>query len=98
MFGRHSDERGEEQARNVRFLGRRKEREAIGSLVVFSYRGARLYRIRDQTIVNQLERRHVLGSLECGLGGDRIAEMPLINSVVGGDLVQLRRIGRLRLD
>src|ERR1700681_1961084 len=48
-------------------------------------------------VVDEIDPGDVRRRLERGLGGLRIAEMPLIDGVVGGDLVNLRRALGLRL-
>ena len=98
VLGRHADEGGDDQARNVGILRGVPERETVRAGVVFADRGTRLDRIRRQPVVDEIELGDVLGRLERRLGRLRIAEVPLIDGVARRDLVDLRarlRLGRI---
>ena len=79
------------QARDVRVLGRVPERQALGAGVVFADRRPRFDRVRHEAIVDEIELSDVSRRLECRLDSLGITEMPLVDSVARGDLMNLRR-------
>ena len=79
------------------FWRRVPEREALAAGVVFGDRRARLHRVRHQAIVDEVERGDVRGRLEGRIGRRLIAEVPVVDGVAWGDLVDLRRALALRL-
>ena len=97
VLGRHADEGGDHQPRDMRVLRRVPQREAVGAGIVFADGGARLDRIRNEAVVDDIELGDVLGRLERGVGRLGVAEMPLVDRVVGRDFVDLRRARALRL-
>ena len=68
VLGRHADEGGDHEPRDMRVLRRVPEREAVGAGIVFADRGARLDRVRHQAVVDDVELGDVLGRLERGVG------------------------------
>ncbi len=91
VFRRHADEGRNHQPRDMRILRGVPQRKAFAARIVIGERGARLHRIRHQPVVDELQRRDVLGGLERGRGRIRIADMPVVDRVVGRGLVNLRR-------
>src|SRR6476620_3986281 len=75
VFGRHADKGCDHQARYVRVLRGVPKRELLGPGIVFGKGNARLYRIRNQTIVDDVEEGHVLsgckGRIDCFGGAKR---------------------------
>ena len=101
VFGRDADEGREHEPRDMRVLARRVEREDVGSGIVVADRRARLHRVRDQAVVDEVELRHMRGGGEGRVGRGLVAEMPVIDRVVGRDVVDdgLARLGGLgRID
>ncbi len=75
----------------MRILRRVPEREALAAGIVLGQRSARLHRVRHQPVVDELELGDMLGCLECGGSGVMVAQVPVVDRVVGGDLVDQRR-------
>ena len=96
VLRRHADEGGDDQPRHVRILRGVPQRERAGAGIVIADRGARLDRVRHQAVVDDVELGDVLGRLERGIDRLGVAEMPLVDRVVGRDVVDLRRAGLLR--
>ena len=80
----------------MRILRRVPQRKRAGAGIVIADRDARLDRVRHQAVVDDVELGDVLGRFECGIDRLGVAEMPLIDRVVGRDVVDLRRAGLLR--
>ena len=91
VLGRHADEGGDHQPRHMRVLAGVPQREVIVAGVVFGQRRARLDGVGHQAVVDEVELGDVLGIGESGVGRFRIAELPLVDGVVGRVLVDLRR-------
>ena len=91
VFGRHADEGGDHQPRDVRVLRCVPQRQAAAAGVVFGDCGARLHRIRHQPVVDELELGDVLGVLERGVGRIGVADVPVVDRVVRRDFVNERR-------
>jgi hypothetical protein len=81
----------------MRILRRVPQREVLRARVIFRERGARFHRVRHQAVVDELELGDVLGALERGCGRVVIAEMPVVDRVVGGGVVDQRRAFGRRL-
>ena len=96
VLGRHADEGGDDEARDVRILRRIPQRERAAAGVILGDRGARLHRVGHQAVVDDVELGDVLGRLEGGVDRFRVAEVPLVDRVVRRDVVNLRRAGLLR--
>ena len=97
VLGGHADEGGDDESRNVRVLAGVPQGEMAGAGVVFRDRRARLDGVRHQAIVDDVELGDVLGRLERRLDRLRVAQRPLIDRVLGRDLVNLRRAPLLSL-
>ena len=93
VFRRESDERREDEPRDMRVLARRVERDRIGSGVVFADRGARLHRIRDQPVVYEVELGHVRSPGKGRIGGSLVAHVPIEHGIVWRRVVDLRLTG-----
>ena len=63
----------------------------VGARIVFADRRARLDRVGQQAVVDEVEPGDVVGRLERGLGGLLVSQVPLIDGVARRDLVDLRR-------
>jgi hypothetical protein len=96
VFGRHTDKRGDDEARDVRILRRVPQCQLIAAGVIFGECRARLHRVRHQPIVDDIELGDVLGRFECGFSAFRIADVPLIDRVIRRDFVDLRGARLLR--
>ena len=97
VLRRHADESGDDQPRHVRVLRGVPERQVIVADVVFGERHARLDCIRHETIVDDVEPGDVLGGGERRIDCFLVAEVPLVDRVLGNVGVDLRRALRLRL-
>src|SRR5262249_3315037 len=64
MFRRHADEGGDHEARDMRILRRIPQCESAGAGVVVADRRARLDRVRNEAIVDDIELSHMLGRVE----------------------------------
>ena len=97
VLGREADEGGEHEPRDMRVLAGRVERQHVGAGIVFADRRARLHRVGDQTVVDEVELGHMRGLGESRVGRRLVAEMPVEDGVVGRGVVdlRLRRRGRL---
>ncbi len=87
VLGREPDERREHETRDMRVLARRVERQRVRAGIVLADRGARLHRVRDQAIVDEVDLRHMRGGREGGFRRGLVAEMPVVDRVVGRDVV-----------
>ena len=96
VLGRQADEGGQHQARHVRVLAGGVEREAVLPGVVVADGGARLDGVGDQPVVDEIDLGDVLGVGEGGIDGGLVAEVPLVDGVVGRLGVDLRLAGVLR--
>ena len=93
VFRREPDEGREHETRDMRVLARRVEGERIRAHVVFADRRARLHRVRDQTIVDDVELGDVLGLGEGRIRARLVAELPVVELVVGRLVMDCRRAG-----
>ncbi len=97
VLRRHADEGGDDQTRDMRVLRGIPQRQIVGAGVVFGQRRARLHGVRHQPVVDDVELGDVLGVGESGLGRLGVAEVPLVDRVVGDVGMDLRRALGLRL-
>ena len=97
VLRRHADERRDDEARHMRILRGVPQGEMAGAGIIFTDRGARLDRIRHQPVVDDVELGDMRGRLERRVGLALVAQLPLIDGVLGRDLVDLRSARRLRL-
>ncbi len=73
------------------------ESEVFGAGIVFGECRARLHRVRHQPVVDDIELGDMLGGGESSGGRFRVAQMPLVDRVVGNVGMDLRRACGLRL-
>ena len=82
VLGRDADEGREHEPRHVRVLAGRVEREGLRAGVIVADRGARLHRVRDQPVVDDLD----LGDMRCvgegRVGRGLVAQVPVEHRVV----------------
>ena len=91
--------RREHQPRDMRVLARRVERDRVGPEVVFADRRARLHRVRDQAIVDEIDLGHVLCRGERRVRRSFVAEMPIVDACCSARRHEPRATGiRGRLD
>ena len=93
VLRRESDEGREDEPRHVRVLAGGVERERVGTGIVFADRRARLHRVGDQPVVDDVELRHVSCGGEGRVGRGLVAKMPVVDRVVGRDVMDLRLSG-----
>ena len=86
----------EHQPLEVRVLRSHVERVIAGRRIEATQRRARLHGIRDQAVVDDVERGDVGGAVEGGLRRRPVAEFPVIAEVVRCGLVELVGAGRPR--
>ena len=91
-------ERGHEQALDMRILVGDIERIAVVGAAVRSNRRARLDRVGDQPVVDDVELRDVRGLGEGGVHRRLVAQRPRVALVAGCPVVDLRRTGLQRVD
>jgi len=91
VFRRDADEGGEDEPGDMRVLARRVERVAARTLVIFADGRARLHRVRDQTIIDEVELHHLRRLGESRLRLRLVAEFPLEAGVVRRFGMNLRR-------
>jgi hypothetical protein len=96
VFGRHANECRDDEARDVGVLRRVPQRQAVIAGIVFGQRRAWLDRIRYQAVVDQIDLGDVLGRAERVFHRFLVAEVPLVDRVVGDLAVDLRRVFILR--
>ena len=92
-------EGAEQQAHRMRGLGGAVEGELLLALVVLGHRRARLHRMRDDALVDELQPRGVRRRLESGVNRLRrflAGEIPVEAEIVGRLLVDLRRAVQMR--
>jgi hypothetical protein len=87
VLRRDADEGRQHEARDMRVLARRVERERVRARVVIADRSARLHGVGDEPVVDEIELRHMPGAREGGIGRGLVAEMPLVAGVVARDIV-----------
>ena len=90
VLGRDALKRRQHDPREMRVLAGRVERDDIGAFVIVAERGARLHRVGDRAIVDEIDLGHVLRRGKRRVGRGLVAEMPVEHCVVGGNLVHLR--------
>ena len=91
VLRRDADEGGENEPRHMRVLARRVEREGVGARIVITDGRARLDGVRHQTIVDDVELGDMRGLCESRVSRGLVAKMPLIDRVVGRNVVDNRR-------
>ena len=96
VLGRDADEGRQHQPRHMRVLAGGPKREALLAGVVVADGGARLDGVGDQPVVDEVDPRDVLGGREGGIDLGLVAEVPLVDGVVGRLGVDLRLTGILR--
>ena len=74
VFRGNADKSRDHEPRHVRILTCRVKREVFITRLERADRGARLYGVRHQPIVDEVHPRHVLGALECLVGRRLFAE------------------------
>src|SRR5947209_4774231 len=90
MLRRKTDESRENEPRDMRVLARRVKDEGVGTLFVFANGGARLHWIRYEAVVDEFQLRHVLRRGERFVGRRLVAEVPVVDDIVRGDVMDLR--------
>ena len=88
-LGDVEDERAHQQADHMRVLARRKKRVVAGGAVEFADRGARLHRVRNETVVDEVELDDARGLGEGGIDRGEVAEAPVVTEIarhIGKDL------------
>ena len=90
VLGGDADEGGEHQPRHMRVLAGGVEGVVLAALVVVAHRRARLHRIGNQAVVDEVERGDMGGAGEGGVGRRLVPEMPLEHRVLRRDLMHLR--------
>ena len=98
VLGQAEHEGGHQQPLDVRVLARDVERVAVVGAAVARVRRARLDRVRDQPVVDELERRDVRRAGERLVDRGLVAERPDVAGVVRRDVVQLRGPRLARVD
>ncbi len=83
-----------QQPDHVRVLAGGVEREIARGGIELAHRRARLHRIRDQSIIEQIEPDHFRGGGEGRIDQRLVAEMPVIALVIGHIVMHPRRAGR----
>ena len=83
VLGREAHERGQHEPRDMRVLARRVERDRVGPRIVVAERRARLHRVGDQAVVDEVELGHVRRRGEGRVGRGLVAEVPVEDGVVG---------------
>ena len=94
-FRQRQHERGHQQALDVRILIRDVERVAVVLHGIARVDRARFDRVRDQAVVDDVERGDVRGLGEGGVGGGLVAVAPVVADVVRHVVVH-ERAGRRR--
>ena len=97
VLGRDLHEGREHQPRHMRVLAGGRQREDAAAGIVFADRRARLHRIGDQPVVDEVEFDHVRGLGEGGFGRRFVAQFPFIDRVARRLVVNLRRARLLRI-
>ena len=94
-LGNFSTHLGERIAHEMRALGRGVERRAVACRIVFGNGVARLHRIGDDAVVDELERDDARGLGEGGVGRLGVAHVVVpVEDEIAGDMVEeLRRAG-----
>src|SRR5690606_14080696 len=77
VFGRNADKGREDETRDMRVLAGGMKRVDARTLVVFADGGTGLHRIRDQTVVLEVEPDHTIRLCKGGFRLGLIAELPL---------------------
>ena len=96
-FRQRQHERRHQQTLDVRILVRDVDRVAVVGLRITRVHGARFDRVRHQALIHDIQRGHVRGLREGGVGGGFIAVAPGVAEVVRRFIVDLRLAGvRLR--
>ena len=93
IFGRETDEGRQHEPRDMRVLARRIERDRVRAGIVVADGGARLHRVRDQAVVDEIELCHMLRRGEGRVGRRLVAEVPVVDRVVRRDVMDLRLAG-----
>ncbi len=93
VFRRDALKRGQDDARDVRVLARRVERLHVGSRIVLAESRARLDRIRDGAVVDEIERRHMRRFGEGRVCRGLVSDVPVEDGVAWRILVDLRLTG-----
>ena len=90
VLGCDADEGRQHQPGHMRVLAGGIERERLGAAVIVADCGARLHRVGDQPVVDDVELGHVLGAGKGRVSRRLVAQMPVIHDIVGGDVVHHR--------
>jgi hypothetical protein len=98
VFGQSEHECRHQQPFDVRVLVRDVENVRIVRAIVRGDGGARLDRIRDEPVVDEIELGHVRRFRECGVDRSLVADRPRVALVAHGFVVNLRRAGFQRVD
>jgi hypothetical protein len=96
VLGQAQHEGRHQQPLDVRVLVRDVERVVVGAAAVAADGHARLDRVGDQPVVDQIELRDVRGAREGGIDRRLVAQRPLVALVVGRLVVDRDAAGLLR--
>ena len=98
VLRREADERRQDEPRDMRVLARRIEGDRVGPRIIVSDGSARLHRVWNQPVVDEIEPRHMRGGGECRVGRRLVAKVPVVNRIVRRRLMDrgLPRLGRAR--
>jgi hypothetical protein len=98
VFGRNALKCRENEARDMRILAGGVQRGDVGSRIIVGQRRARLHRIGNDPVVDEIEFCDVSGIRKSSICRDLVANMPIIDSIVRRQTMHLRltRFGRAR--
>ena len=98
VLGRDALKRRQDDPRDMGILARRVERHDVGSRIIVAERRARLHRVRNRAIVDEVDLGHMRRFGESRVGRRLVAEVPVEDGVVRRKLVHLRlpRLGCAR--
>ena len=93
MLWRDADEGGEHQPGHMGVLAGGVEGEGFRALVIFAHGRARLHGVGCEAVVDDFQRRHMFGLGEGRVRRVLVAEMPVIDRIVGRHVMQHGRAG-----
>ena len=90
VLGQLEHEGAHQEADDVRVLARGVERVVAGGALELADRRARLHRIGDEPVVDDVELRHMRRLGESRFGRGLVADMPVVAEIAGRVVVDLR--------